>query len=98
MPLNELFWDQVRKTLANQGRDEDYIRQTVPRNKNTYTNWFLRNRLSRIKDLEDIAEALGVPPSELVSTNGQQLDNLNQLRLPFDPHSKLTLVEIEIDE
>lgn len=95
-PLNEIFWSRVKELLAAQGRDEAFLRQTVLRDKNTYTNWFLRHQLKKIKDLEDIANALGVPASVLITTDGASAHPVDDFRLPFDTTASRT-VSIEIE-
>ncbi len=98
MPLNETFWIRVKEVLAAQGRDEAYLREKVPRDKNTYTNWFLRHQLKKIKDLEDIAAALGVPASALISTDVESAHPVESLRLQFDANARRTSLEIECDD
>ena len=98
MPLSEVFWNRVIQVLATQGRDEAYLRETVPRDKNTYTNWFRRRQLKKIKDLEDIAEALGVPASVLISHDGGTSRSVDQLRLHFEPDSKHTSIILDCDD
>jgi hypothetical protein len=98
MPLNEIFWLRVKKMLELQGRDEAYLREKVPRDKNTYTNWFLRHQLKKIKDLEDIADALGVPASLLIATDDKPQPGVERLRLPIRGSARRTSLELEWDE
>jgi hypothetical protein len=93
MPLNEVFWLRVRELLRAQGRDESFLREMVPRDKNTYTKWFRRLELKKIKDLEDIASALGVNPSTLLADESLPLTAF-KLELPLQQNRRTSL-EIE---
>ena len=94
--IARVFWDRVDEILSSQRRDHQYLRSTVQRNKNTYTSWFKRRSLSRIKDLEDIAAALGVAPAELlISEEDGPYKRTQQLELPFQPGTHSAKFEVE---
>ncbi len=65
--LNDLLWQRVDEVLAARGERRSELWKRVQRNKNTYTNWIKRRTVPQISDLEELAEALGVPASDLLT-------------------------------
>ena len=64
--LNDLLWRRVDEILERTGQRRSELWKKMRRNKNTYTNWVKRRTILQISDLEEIAEALGVPASDLL--------------------------------
>src|SRR5579871_975560 len=70
--LNDLLWRRVDEILESSGARRSELWKRIQRNKNTYTNWIKRRTMLQICDLEELAEALGVPASDLLRSPDQQ--------------------------
>jgi hypothetical protein len=102
MALVQLFWQRVDEALAAKPRGRKDLKQALERinkarDKNTYTRWFREPRPDlRMSDLEDLANALAVPPNHLVAPNGAlPRPAPQQLELPFEADSRTAELELE---
>lgn len=77
--LNDLLWRRVDEILENSGERRSELWKRIQRNKNTYTNWTKRRTMLQISDLEELADALGVPASDLLRS---QHTNEVRIQLP----------------
>jgi hypothetical protein len=66
---NSLVWQNIDRLLLSRGIGKVELKRIVRRNKNTYTNWFMEPRpILKISDVDEIAAALDIAPSELLKT------------------------------
>ncbi len=109
--LVDIFWQHVDSRLSDKPRGRFHLEQELKRmhrgrNKNTYTNWFRQPGLSsisrpdvRLSDLEDVANALSVAPTELITPAPivEQSPDF-QLELPFPSQRRTVSLELEATE
>ena len=92
--LNSVVWQNIDKLLRLKGIERADFKRIIPRNKNTFTNWFTEPRpMLKIADLAEIARALEIPPEDLLRRS--RVGTSAQLELPFDESSTKVVLEIE---
>jgi|SRR5580704_7761306 hypothetical protein len=103
-PLRDLFWLQVDRRIGPKPSEKRRVKGQLMkiryRDKNTFTNW-LTKPLSerpdiRLSDLEDVAAALQVLPTELISSELTSMPASDlQLELPFPREAGHLSLELE---
>jgi hypothetical protein len=96
--FTRLLWRRVDEILSEQDRSLDWLRGKLShKNKNTLTAWFTkRTGPTRVPELSELAEALGVGLPELLHfPDGTRRSAVEQLELPFSPNSSVAVAEIE---
>jgi hypothetical protein len=105
MPLADVFWRHVDRRISNNPKGRIELQKELKklnrgRNKNTYSNWFREPSSEqkrpdiRLSVLEDVATALNVQPTALL-TPIEPPASMLQMDLPFDPFSGRISLELE---